>query len=87
VTVRIANGSSAAYWNTPRRGWINLSTGEFEQYPDMGPGGGPPYRGESDAEFAARVALHDAGVQRIDAKCGENKESPTPPLAPTLRAC
>ena len=59
MAVTMAKIGGADYWRTPRRGFINLSTGGFEQYPDIGPQGGPPYRGETDAEFEARLAKHD----------------------------
>ena len=60
MTVGPSMLASRDYWNTPRRGFINLWTGKFEQSPDVGPGGGPPYRGESDEEFEARLAIWDA---------------------------
>jgi len=57
--MRGASASSRDYFKTPRRGFVNLSTGKFEQYPNIRPGGGDPYRGESDEEYAARLAEHD----------------------------
>jgi hypothetical protein len=54
-----ASGAARDYFKTPRRGFVNLSTGKFEQHPHFDRGGGYPYRGESDEEYAARLAEHD----------------------------
>jgi hypothetical protein len=54
-----ASASSRDYFRTPKRGFVNLTTGKFEPYPRIGFGGGDPYRGESDDEYAARLADHD----------------------------
>lgn len=55
MTVGMARGSSADFWNTPRRGVIQ--DGKFRQNP-LDHGG--PYRGESESEFAARLADWDS---------------------------
>jgi hypothetical protein len=60
MAIAPANLSSKAYWNTPRRGFIQ--DGKFTQYPEKHGGSA---RGETDAEFKARLALFDAGVQRF----------------------
>ena len=52
--------SASDYWKTPRRGCISLSTGKLYNPPIDGRQGGEPYRFESDAEYAARLAEHDA---------------------------
>jgi len=49
-------GSSSDYWRTPRRGVIQ--NGKYRQYPREHEG---PWRGESDEEFAERLAAFDAG--------------------------
>lgn len=62
MAVSNAFGSSSAYFKTPQRGHISLWTGKLYNPPIDGRIGGDPYRSESDAEYAARLAEHDATV-------------------------
>jgi hypothetical protein len=64
--IRTANLSSADYFRTPRRGFIQ--GGKFVQYPEKH---GAPSRGETDEEYQNRLKLFDAGVQRSGVEIGE----------------
>jgi hypothetical protein len=65
MAVGPANLSAGEFWKTPARGFISAS-GDFVQSPDFKPCGGPPLRGETDAEYQARLARYDAGIQRVE---------------------